>query len=383
MRNKFFSKNKKGTDKILSVYWFAILFIVASGIFGMVYVFYNSPFDVREIEGRLMINRVSECISKQGLINPIFLSNIKTSDSSGKSTCSTNEECQKIIGEKIVSIVSAIKPELGISNIDESVRSEGVSENFECLVLQIATHESSMRHCVEFQKDGNPLYCDGNLEEVYKSTGDEKSYGIMQINTAVHDINPENFQEGIIYGVEKVLVQQYEENKAGRLFEPTQKYYSNWKAAIRGYNGWGLKGDNNYVENVIANREFVQTNFPEFCAPGTKIQSEQTKGISDACNLNFKSEFDANQYYVQVDFYNLKDFKTEIKEGKEIISSTLVKTFFDGNENLKSDCEIQEEKIFERQSRCTEGRFYSVDSENNPVIIKITSAVRKTEKNAV
>ena len=28
------------------------------------------------------------------------------------------------------------------------------------------------------------------------------------------------------------------------------KTYSGWEAALRGYNGWGCTGDNNYVENV-------------------------------------------------------------------------------------------------------------------------------------
>ena len=31
--------NKKGTDKILSIYWFVVLTLVAGGIFAMVYVF--------------------------------------------------------------------------------------------------------------------------------------------------------------------------------------------------------------------------------------------------------------------------------------------------------------------------------------------------------
>jgi hypothetical protein len=65
--------NKRG-DKILSVYWFAILLIVAAGVFGMVYVFYGVPYDVRDIEGHLLINAVADCISYGGRINVAVIS---------------------------------------------------------------------------------------------------------------------------------------------------------------------------------------------------------------------------------------------------------------------------------------------------------------------
>jgi uncharacterized protein involved in tolerance to divalent cations len=60
--------NKRG-DKILSAYWFAVLLIVAGGIFAMVYVFYGVPYDTRSIEAHLLINAVADCISYAGKIN--------------------------------------------------------------------------------------------------------------------------------------------------------------------------------------------------------------------------------------------------------------------------------------------------------------------------
>lgn len=65
--------NKRG-DKILSVYWFAVLIIVAGGIFGMVYIFYGTPYDVREIESNTLINQVADCVSYAGKINSNFIS---------------------------------------------------------------------------------------------------------------------------------------------------------------------------------------------------------------------------------------------------------------------------------------------------------------------
>lgn len=58
--------NNKGGSKIIAVYWFFILIIVAGGIFGMVYSFYNHPYDVREIEGEIMINQIADCLSTKG-----------------------------------------------------------------------------------------------------------------------------------------------------------------------------------------------------------------------------------------------------------------------------------------------------------------------------
>ena len=70
--------DKKGTDKILSIYWFAILIIVAGGIFVIIHMFYNYPYDVREIESNLLINKVADCLSTQGEI-----SNLQILDSNG------------------------------------------------------------------------------------------------------------------------------------------------------------------------------------------------------------------------------------------------------------------------------------------------------------
>ncbi len=67
-------QNKKGTDKILSVYWFVVLTLIAGGIFAMVYLFYGTPYDVREIESELFVEKIADCISKQGVIDPAFFS---------------------------------------------------------------------------------------------------------------------------------------------------------------------------------------------------------------------------------------------------------------------------------------------------------------------
>ena len=61
--------DKRGTDKLISVYWFAILFIVAAGIVYMVAVFYGAPYDVRKNEANIMINQIADCIATGGKLN--------------------------------------------------------------------------------------------------------------------------------------------------------------------------------------------------------------------------------------------------------------------------------------------------------------------------
>lgn len=58
--------DKIGGSKVISIYWFVILMIIAGGIFAMVYSFYHHPYDVREIEGQILINDIADCLSQQG-----------------------------------------------------------------------------------------------------------------------------------------------------------------------------------------------------------------------------------------------------------------------------------------------------------------------------
>jgi len=67
------SKNKKG-DKLISVYWFVILFIVAAAIVYMVISFYGGPYDVREAEANALTNKIARCLSYAGYLKEGVLS---------------------------------------------------------------------------------------------------------------------------------------------------------------------------------------------------------------------------------------------------------------------------------------------------------------------
>lgn len=61
--------NKRGEDKMIAMYWFAILFLVTGAIVAMVSLFYGHPLDVREAESQVLLQRFSDCLSREGVLN--------------------------------------------------------------------------------------------------------------------------------------------------------------------------------------------------------------------------------------------------------------------------------------------------------------------------
>lgn len=90
----FFPKSRKGADKLLSIYWFAILFIVAAAVVYMAVLFYGKPYDVREIETNLLVNKVADCLMEDSLIKPdVFSEGFK---SNFLSRCGLNFETEEV-----------------------------------------------------------------------------------------------------------------------------------------------------------------------------------------------------------------------------------------------------------------------------------------------
>jgi len=71
---------KKADSKLLTIYWFMILLIVAAGIVYITSNFYGKPYDVREIEGNLLINHAADCFAKGGYVVENALSNLDLDD---------------------------------------------------------------------------------------------------------------------------------------------------------------------------------------------------------------------------------------------------------------------------------------------------------------
>lgn len=79
---------KQAEEKMISVYWFVIVVLIAGAVVAMVSTFYGDPYDVRDVEANLMINKFSECVSDSGKLNEDFLNQSHLKDNvSLKSVC--------------------------------------------------------------------------------------------------------------------------------------------------------------------------------------------------------------------------------------------------------------------------------------------------------
>ncbi len=63
---RYSAKTKKGASKMLSLYWFVIIVLVAGGIFAMVTTFYGHPYDSRPLEADILADKTLDCISYGG-----------------------------------------------------------------------------------------------------------------------------------------------------------------------------------------------------------------------------------------------------------------------------------------------------------------------------
>jgi hypothetical protein len=66
-------RTKKGDSKLLSIWWFAVLVVIAVGIVASVLIFYSNKTDVRVLESNILTDRISDCILLNGKINNDFI----------------------------------------------------------------------------------------------------------------------------------------------------------------------------------------------------------------------------------------------------------------------------------------------------------------------
>lgn len=208
--------------------------------------------------------------------------------------CLDMKGCQKILGEKVMELARQKKTN-DAKFSDSVVQQNTGAESFECLALQVALIESSIRHCINSQENGNPLYCNGIPSSVLGGDTDSGgSFGIMQINKPMHPAafpSVYNFDTNVNYGLD-LLINGYNSGSLNyRCYMPggyrstvplasansffNIVSYSGWKAALRSYNGWNSNcydmttgaviGNPNYVDAVINAKTEVARLFPAEC----------------------------------------------------------------------------------------------------------------------
>ena len=222
-----------------------------------------------------------------GFIDELFLSHLLTSEEykeiSGVGLFNKQEKIKYVsnlleknlirwqteTGGKILEI---IKNKYNYIN-NEEIKTETNSNSFACLILQQASVESNIKHCIyNANYLDNPIYCSStqNIHRVLKSGGDEESYGVMQINTDVHEeVDVVNFQENVEFGID-YLIRHY--NSKSLLYPEGKDYcgkkYIGWELALRYYNGWGApnncnSGNPNYVEDIKNKKTEILNLFPK------------------------------------------------------------------------------------------------------------------------
>jgi len=95
--------DKKGTDKILSIYWFIVITLVGGGVFAMVYAFYGPPYDVREMESEIFAQRIADCISTRGVIESDFFIERRFNEEIGNTfteRCNFNFDVEEGYGDR-------------------------------------------------------------------------------------------------------------------------------------------------------------------------------------------------------------------------------------------------------------------------------------------
>lgn len=65
--------NKKGGEKLLSIWWFFVLMVIGGGIFIAVLIYYSVDININSVESDVLGERILNCISSNGnLDNQIF-----------------------------------------------------------------------------------------------------------------------------------------------------------------------------------------------------------------------------------------------------------------------------------------------------------------------
>lgn len=70
---KNFRNMKKADSKLLSIWWFAVLIIIGTGVIVGSFIFYSNKVDVRLIEADLITAKIIECMSEGGHINQDYM----------------------------------------------------------------------------------------------------------------------------------------------------------------------------------------------------------------------------------------------------------------------------------------------------------------------
>ena len=146
-------KNKRAAGKILSIYWFAILVIVAFGVWAMTTAYYRHPLDVREMEVNILSNKVSDCISQKGRISPDFFDDEGNLSFTGKDfeqVCTFNPHVEgEQKGDRSEYYIEMSFFDIGEKQRLEVIYGEPSIKDSDCEALQKDTSFERLAKCIK------------------------------------------------------------------------------------------------------------------------------------------------------------------------------------------------------------------------------------------
>ncbi len=157
--------NSRG-EKLVSVYWFAILFIVAAGVVYATASFYGQPYDVREVEAEILSDKVAECVSHAGILKPFVFE--EDFDERFLELCNLNFEVEDY---KDWQDRGQYYVELNIKNFD--------TEDFQNLAN--GGNPQLKGFCVEGNTEKNNPYCLGRELYVLDTEGNQYELTVLTI----------------------------------------------------------------------------------------------------------------------------------------------------------------------------------------------------------
>lgn len=158
--------NKRGTDKLISVYWFAILFIVAAAIAYMVLSFYGEPYDARKLEANALTNQIADCLSEAGYLKEGILERI---EADFLETCDLNFEVEVYRGWNN----DQFYVEIGIYDFDTGEKISEISEGNQNLKIDCEIDSKNFPFCLDrkfYVIDGNENQYQVNILSIVRKT---------------------------------------------------------------------------------------------------------------------------------------------------------------------------------------------------------------------
>ncbi len=82
--------DKKAGERVLSFYWMIVFVLITIAVVSAAVLFYGSPLDVREVEARILSDKILECISNNGNLNNAAISSLNEDGSNLEAVCKLN-----------------------------------------------------------------------------------------------------------------------------------------------------------------------------------------------------------------------------------------------------------------------------------------------------